>query len=88
MKEGGWRVKVRGSSFDHSNRGQSATLLALQMEKAVSLGMPAEAGKGQETHSPLQPQNTQPHGHLDFSSMKLMSEVYSTELEENKFELF
>lgn len=54
----------------------------------MSLGMPAEAGKGQETHSPLQPQNTQPHGHLDFSSMKLMSEVYSTELEENKFALF
>lgn len=57
-------------------------------KRAVSLGMPAEAGKGQETHSPLQPQNTQPHRHLDFSSMKLMSEVYSTELEENKFALF
>lgn len=54
----------------------------------MSQGMPAEAGKGQEPHSPLRPQNMQPHGHLDFSSMRLMPEVYSTELEENMFALF
>lgn len=46
-------------------------------------GMPTETGKGQETHSPLRPQNMQPHEHFDFSSMRLMPEVYSIELEDN-----